>query len=331
MFFKTPHYWYRNTAAEAPLPELALGLAAPLYQWAHRLNQSMTPAKKSPVPVICVGNAVAGGSGKTPVALALMDLVRKHMIAQNPFFLSRGFGGTLNTPTLVDYTRHQYTDCGDEALLLAAAAPTIVARKRIDGAELAALEGGDLVIMDDGLQHGGLIKDISFLVIDGQAGFGNLKTLPAGPLREPLAEALAKTDAVILVGKDKRGVTHLIPDHIPVFHALVEADEAALPPKEKIVAFAGLGRPEKFYNFLLDLGYDIAGWHPFADHHPYSDADLDMLEAEAMDKGAILVTTEKDYMRLKGHAKAPHIRHIPIRTVIAQEADLTGFLKDKLQ
>lgn len=331
MPLKTPPYWYRAPNSPPPIEEMALGLLSGPYQWGHKINQSLHSARKAPIPILCVGNAVAGGSGKTPVAQALMRLIRRHTITATPFFLTRGYGGTLKAPTLISKDQHSHIDCGDEALLLARSAPTVMAPKRIDAAELAAIEGADLGIMDDGLQHAGLIKDITFLVIDGQAGFGNLKTLPAGPLREPLSEAIAKSDAFILIGKDKRGVTNLLPDNKPLFTAHIEAVPESLPEKGPVVAFAGLGRPEKFYHFLQDMGYDIRAWHPYPDHHVYGDEELEELTNSAKDHKATLVTTEKDYMRLLNRPQAKGIKHIAINAVFSHESELVSFLKDRLQ
>lgn len=331
MPLKTPPYWYRAQNSPPPFEETALSLLSRPYQWGHKINQNLYRAKKAPIPILCVGNAVAGGSGKTPVAQALMRLIRKHTITGSPYFLTRGYGGALNIPTMISKHQHNHLDCGDEALLLARSAPTVIAPKRIDAAELAAIEGADLGIMDDGLQHAGLIKDITFMVIDGQAGFGNLKTLPAGPLREPLAEAIAKTDAFILIGKDKRGVTNLLPEDKPLFTAHIEPVESSLPEKGTVVAFAGLGRPEKFYHFLQDLGYDIRAWHPYPDHHSYTDEDLQTLTKSAKEHNAALVTTEKDYMRLLHEPQAKDIKHIAINAVFGTESELVSFLKDRLQ
>jgi len=331
MPLKTPPYWYRAQSSPPPFAEMALGLLARPYQWGHKINQSYKSAKKAPLPILCVGNAVAGGSGKTPVCLALIKIIRKHGISSRPFILTRGYGGSIKEPMMISTELHSHYHCGDEALMLARSSPTIIAPKRIDAAELAALEGADLGIMDDGLQHGGIIKDLTFMVIDGQAGFGNLKTLPAGPLREPLSEAIAKTDAFILIGKDKRGVTNHLPENKPLFAAHIEPVPASLPEKGPIVAFAGLGRPEKFYHFLQDLGYEISAWHPYPDHHNFTNEDLDMLSASAKEHNATLVTTEKDYMRLLNTPQAKDIKHIAINAVFSDEGELVSFLKDRLQ
>ena len=157
-----------------------------------------------------------------------------------------------------------------------------------------------------------------------------MKTLPAGPLREPLEEAIDKADAFILIGKDKRGVTNLLPEQKPLFHAHIEPVQSSLPEKGPIVAFAGLGRPEKFYHFLQDMGYSIAAWHPFPDHHNYSDDELDALITQAGALQAKLVTTDKDFMRLKDHNQAGHVHPVQIRAVFSPESEISGFLKDRL-
>lgn len=329
MSLKTPSFWYRKHSAAAPLLELALSPFAGLYALGHRLNQSLKPASfKSDIPVLCVGNAVAGGSGKTPSALALMALIKEEVLAKTPYFLSRGYGGALKGPLAVDL-RMSAAECGDEPLLLAREAPTVIAANRPAGAKFSQSQGADLILMDDGLQNVSLKKDLSFLVIDGAAGFGNGKLLPAGPLRSPLAETFTRSDAVILIGKDARNVTSLLPPEKPLFHASIQPIvPKSLDLKKPVIAFAGLGRPEKFYQMLSGLGADIKGWQAYPDHHDYSARDIAALEAEASEKDAQLLTTEKDAMRLKD--KGLNIQTIPIRLHFDDKEALVDFLKMRL-
>ncbi|HRC26119.1 MAG TPA: tetraacyldisaccharide 4'-kinase, partial [Alphaproteobacteria bacterium] len=217
-------------------------------------------------------NLTAGGSGKTPLALALHDLLREDIPARATFFLTRGYGGAQSGPLRVDPARHDFRAVGDEALLLARRAPTIVARDRVAGAALARENGAGLLILDDGFQSRALARDLQILVIDGAAGLGNGRLLPAGPLREPPAPAFARADAVVIVGPDARGVRTLLPAGKPVFEAFVKPVRAP-DPAHRWIAFAGLGRPGKFRETLEDMGIRPLQFMPFPDHHPYTDRD----------------------------------------------------------
>ncbi len=168
------------------------------------------------------------------------------------------------------------------------------------------------------------------MVIDGMHGFGNLKTLPAGPLREPLHEAFEKTDAFILIGKDNRGTVTMLPSNKPLFNAHVRPIASNLPENKNIIAFAGLGQPQKFYHFLKELGYNVLSWHPFPDHHAYSESTLESLVREAEGKNAALVTTEKDYMRLLQSPYRDNIAHIKIEIAFNDTPALSAFLKECL-
>ncbi|MFN3700320.1 MAG: tetraacyldisaccharide 4'-kinase [Alphaproteobacteria bacterium] len=299
---KTPAFWYRSPqSSHAPPLERALRPLSSVYQRLHSFNQSLKPPYSSALPVICVGNAVAGGSGKTPTTIALHKLLSAGEQYNNPVFITRGYKSSLQSPVLIDPKVHSFAQAGDESLLLAAHGATILSKNRAEGAKLAAQSPDfNAIILDDGLQNLGLEKDFSLLVVDGLSGFGNLQTLPAGPLREPLSQAFAKSDAVVLIGKDKNNVRALLPPEKPLFHAHVKAVSESLPPLDTpIVAFCGLGQPQKFYHFLHSAGYQIAEFIPFADHHAYTQKDLDALKSVASKHCAALVTTEKDFMRLK--------------------------------
>lgn len=278
----SPEFWYggKDTAA-GRLKAAALTPLSLLYLAGRRIHTACARPYRPKVPVLCAGNLVAGGSGKTPVAIALMDIVRKEKIAANPCFLSRGYGG-------------------DESAILARRAPSITDPDRARGARHAEDEGHDLIVMDDGLQNPGLEKTLRFVVIDGETGFGNGKILPAGPLRVPLRGGLAEADAFILIGPDKTGATALLPPGKPVFRATLDIPEtwAKSASSQRWAAFAGIGRPEKFRAALRRSGIEPVAWHAFPDHHPYTPADLARLQKEADRSGARLLTTEKDAVRL---------------------------------
>lgn len=252
----------------------------------------------APVPVLCCGNVSVGGTGKTPVVMDLVQrLIRR---GRKPHVLSRGYGGSVPDGTQVDPARHIAADVGDEPLLLAGACPVWVGGDRVAGARRAVEAGADCLLMDDGFQNPGLHKTVSLLVVDGGAGVGNGHVLPAGPLREPLGDALARSTAILLTGVDKTGLAPLLQaSGKPVFQASFaqSADVAALMGRP-CIAFAGLGRPEKFFDTLRAAGVTLVGMRAFPDHHPYTARDLALLGAEAQAHGAVLVTTPKDHIRL---------------------------------
>jgi tetraacyldisaccharide 4'-kinase len=241
------------------------------------------------LPVVCVGNLTAGGSGKTPIAIAVADMLRAR--GHKPYFLTRGYGGSERGPALAS-RGHSAAVMGDEALLLARSAPTIVARDRAAGARLAKDKGASVLVMDDGHQNFALHKSLSLVVVDAQTGFGNGFQIPAGPLREPVRQGLGRADAVVLVGD---GTPDLQGFRGPVLRAHLKADGDALVGKP-VFAFAGIGRPEKFVASLEETGAHVIGSCFFADHHPYTDDEI--LELKAVAGDTALVTTEKDFVRL---------------------------------
>ena len=285
----TPDFWARPGLAQAVLEPLAWANAV-----AGAARRAFAHPWRASVPVLCVGNVVAGGAGKTPVALSLARLLREK--GARPFLLSRGYGGATAGPLVVDPARHDAALVGDEALLLADAAPTIIARDRVLGARAAIAGGATFIVMDDGFQNPSLEKDGALLLVDGAYGFGNGSVIPAGPLRESVASALARADAVVLIGDDEAGVAPRLAGK-PVLAADL-APIAGGVPAGALVAFAGIGRPPKFFRTLEAAGGRIAARHEFPDHHPYEEAELRRLEAQAQDLGARLVTTAKDAARL---------------------------------
>lgn len=294
---RAPEFWQQP-------PGLASSLLAPfaaLYDAAGRLRAQRTIPWRAPVPVVCVGNLVAGGAGKTPTALAIGAQLRASGL--NVAFLSRGYGRHSNSTILVDPARHVAAEVGDEPLLLAGVAPTIVASDRKDGARLAIAEGADVLVLDDGLQNPALHKDARLVVIDGASGFGNGKVIPAGPLREGLTRGLARASAFVLIGADRHGVAPLLCG-APMLHARLVPDENARRlGGERVVAFAGIGRPAKFFETLTEIGVEILARTSFADHHAYSDGDIAALRESAARHGARLVTTQKDWVRLPEAAR----------------------------
>ena len=265
-------------------------------------------------PVVCVGNFVAGGAGKTPAAIALgrMLIADGRQVA----FLSRGYGGTPRAEPLgVDPALHSAAMVGDEPLLLAAVAPCWVGRDRGLSARLAVEAGADVLVLDDGLQNPALVKDLAFAVVDGEAGFGNGLCIPAGPLRAPLAAQAPLVGGLIVVGGDqaaRQAIAAQIPGR-PAFAASLEPDAVAAAPLigREVVAFAGIARPEKFYATLRRVGALVAATRDFPDHHVFTEREVAALIEEATRRRAILVTTEKDRARL-GPSAARAVATLPV-------------------
>ncbi|HZT52335.1 MAG TPA: tetraacyldisaccharide 4'-kinase [Stellaceae bacterium] len=284
-----PEFWARDGIAAHLLQPLAWA-----YEAAGAARRALARPWRAPVPVICVGNLVAGGAGKTPVALSLAHRLAAR--ALRPHLLSRGYGGRLPGPVRVDPATHDAAAVGDEPLLLARAAPTWIARDRAAGAQAAVAAGAGVIVMDDGFQNPALAKDLSLLVVDGDYGFGNRRVMPAGPLREPVAAALARADAAVLMGEDRCGMAAALAG-LPLLRArLIPAAPAALDGP--VVAFAGIARPEKFFASVAAAGMRLVARHGFADHRAYRERELARLAAEAAALGARLVTTAKDAVRL---------------------------------
>ncbi|HVM81868.1 MAG TPA: tetraacyldisaccharide 4'-kinase [Stellaceae bacterium] len=323
MWRSAPEFWARDGVLPTLLAPLGWAYGA-----AGSLRRAAVKPYRAPISVICVGNLVAGGAGKTPVAI---DLARRlSQSGREPHILTRGYGGALAGPVRVERGRHGYREVGDEALLLAAAAPTWVARNRAAGARAAVAAGARALILDDGFQNPSLAHDLDLLVIDGDYGFGNGRVIPAGPLREPQSSGLGRADAVVLLGDDRTGVSARLRD-LPVLRARVVPKAAAETFSGRdVVAFAGIGRPEKFFRTLEGCGARVIACHAFPDHHAYEEAALDRLAAEAATAKARLVTTEKDMVRVPERFRA-FVAVLPIEVEWADTAALEALLAPRLQ
>jgi tetraacyldisaccharide 4'-kinase len=293
-----------------------------LYALATR-RRVRKPGWRAPVPVVCVGNIGVGGAGKTPVALALARMLAA--AGRNPHFLTRGYRGREAGPVRVDPARHGARDVGDEPLLLAAAAPTWVARDRAAGARAAAEAGAGCIVMDDGFQNPALVKDLALVVVDGGYGFGNERVIPAGPLREPIAAGLARADAVVLVGEDTAEAGHHFAGK-PVLDARIVPEEAGQRFAGKaVVAFCGIGRPEKFFATMRALGAKVAEEMPYPDHHAFTDEEIMLVLEVAAKHRAVAVTTEKDFARLSPDARRM-IETLPVRIEFEAPAQVEAML-----
>ena len=281
---RAPDFWRHRG-----LPAILLAPLGALYGISVALKAKFAKAYDPGLPVVCVGNLTAGGSGKTPAAIAIADRLRAG--GHKPFFLTRGYGGSEQGPAMATRA-HSAAQMGDEALLLARAAPTVVARDRAAGARLAKEKGATILVMDDGHQNFTLRKSLSLVVVDAETGFGNGFQIPAGPLREPVAQGLARADAVVLMGDGRPDLRRFSG---PVLRAHLAVDGEAFAGKP-VFAFAGIGRPEKFVASLEAAGAEVVGSCFFDDHHPYTEDEI--IELKAIAGEAQLVTTEKDFVRL---------------------------------
>ncbi|ABI77857.1 tetraacyldisaccharide 4'-kinase [Hyphomonas neptunium ATCC 15444] len=321
---KAPYFWSADldpkSREAAPLTRLLLTPFAMLYLWALRRKLAKARPEAAPVPVVCIGNLTAGGAGKTPVTEAIRNRIRSAGLRAAS--LSRGHGGAEPGPLKVDPARHTSRDVGDEPLLLAGSGEAWIGRKRPEAARAMAADGAEIILMDDGHQNPSLKKDLTLIVIDAGAPFGNGHVLPKGPLREKVPEGLARADAVILMGAGPVP-PEVTASSLPVLRARLAP--LAAPPPGPLVAFAGIGRPQKFFDSLAQAGGNVSDAVPFGDHHPYTKGDVQFLRSLAHDHGARLITTTKDHVRLPLDAQS-EILAWPVTAVFEDTAALDAVL-----
>lgn len=311
MPLKTPKFWYPENHNASSLIAKLLTPISVLYQGVHKVLQSGKEPKRVSVPVICVGNLTAGGSGKTPTCIALAELLRKRDPKLEVAFLTRGYCSKETRPKVIQ--GHEPADeVGDEPLILKKHAKTIISAERHIGACTAIEQGAECVIMDDGLFNQSLHKDLSFLVFNGLTGIGNGKTIPAGPLREPFEQGIQHASAVIFIGQDKYNLKKKIPKNIPVFSARISADTTSLDHSAKYMAFSGIALPQKFKQTLQENNIKVTKFIEFADHHNFTKTDIEKIKADAQKHDAKIVTTEKDFVRLNAKQKE-NITYLPIK------------------
>jgi tetraacyldisaccharide 4'-kinase len=329
---REPAFWHRPSSWKShllrPLAALYGAVAA------RRLQRKGLDAG---IPVLCVGNYHVGGAGKTPTVLALASLLRE--LGELPVVLSRGYGGRLRGPVKVDPERHLASDVGDEPLMLAAALPVVIARDRPAGVALAKSQGASVILMDDGFQNPAVAKDASLIVIDSARGLGNGRVIPAGPLRAPLSPQLARTDALVVVGDGEAAskvAAGIAAQGKPVLSAHLRPNEASVAALrgKRVLAFAGIGDPARFFNTLRASGIEVVKGRAFADHHPFSKREIEDLCAEAKRDALTLVTTDKDLARLHGGEGMPDWARdvVPFKVTLEFEdvAKLRSFLTHRL-
>ncbi len=330
---REPAFWWSEAGFAASLLApvgLIYGAIA-----ARRMSAKGTTAG---VPVLCVGNFTLGGAGKTPTVIAIARMLAD--AGERPFCLTRGYGGTLAGPKLVDPHNDLAAQVGDEALLLAHVAPTVVARDRVAGAAFARTQGAGFIIMDDGLQNASLVKDFTLAVIDAQRGVGNRCIFPAGPLRAPLATQLAQTDALLVVGEGNGagGVVTLARDcNLPILHGRLAPDVSAVASLRgrRVLAFAGIGDPDKFFATAEAAGIAVSERRSFDDHYRYTAEDAAELIMDAEHNGLALLTTEKDRARMAGErlleALATRSHTLPVTMVIDEADELRRLIMARLR
>ena len=322
---KAPKFWYEKNNT---LFSILLYPASLAYRFATRINIFLKKSVKSDIPVICIGNLVVGGAGKTPVALKIGKILT--MAGYNPHFLTRGYAGKLKNNIKVSDC-HSAEEVGDESLILSKIAPTWIGSNRIKSSFFAKKNNADCVIMDDGFQNPTIKKDFSIIVIDGKQGFGNRRVLPSGPLRESINRGFKRADAIIVVGEDLFKIKSILPKSIPCFDAYFDVSKNKEIFKGKnVTAFAGIAFPAKFFETLRQQGAKILKTVNFPDHYIYDENDLLKLVEIANNNQSILVTTTKDFLRIPENYKTI-IHKLEGEIVLKNEDVLQKVLSDILE
>lgn len=329
---RAPAFWWK-----APGPVSAMLAPLGAIYGAIAGTRMKRAGVRAAVPVLCIGDPTVGGAGKTPTAIAVAELLVD--AGERPFFVTRGYGGREKGPAIVKVQEHNARDVGDEPLLLAAVAPVVVSADRVAGAKLAAESGASVIVMDDGFQNPALAKDISLLVIDGASGVGNGYVFPAGPLRAPLDEQIERANGVVLIGKGEAGEkvarqAAASGKTILRAHLTPEPETVAEIKNKNVLAYAGIGRPGKFFATLEAIGCNVTERREFPDHHAYSENDARELLGAARARSLTLVTTAKDHARMYKNPALNELADassvLPVDLHFEDESALQALLKSAL-
>tara|TARA_A200000113_G_scaffold114337_1_gene102719 strand:- start:612 stop:1616 length:1005 start_codon:yes stop_codon:yes gene_type:complete len=327
--FRTPEFWYK-TNIKSKLQIILFYPFSILWVLIDALKSYFSKTYKSKLKVICVGNLTVGGTGKTPFSIYIYKLLKN--LGYNPVFLTRGYGGFRKGPLEVNNSHH-FQDVGDESILLSKVGTTIVAKNRSLGAKFIEKheEKFNVIVMDDGLQNYQLKQDIKFLLIDKKLKLGNGYCLPAGPLRQSLKRGLNDIDKIILTGESDENETDLLKSfEIPVIKSSIKTNSIIKLKKEKLLAFCGLGNPNKFFNTLKKNGYKISSTRIFPDHYAYKKEDINNLIFDAKSRNLKLITTEKDYVKILQNKNNIHFLPIELKLSIKDKLNFELFLQEKL-
>ncbi len=312
---REPWFW-RSHSVTARMAAVAMAPFSFIYDFGQRARAASAKPMAAPVPIICIGNATLGGAGKTPFAIMVHALLNRAL--PHGQFLSRGYGGRETGPLKVDPAMHSAADVGDEPLLLARHGTVWISRNRADGINAAVNDGASYLILDDGFQNPTIEKTFSILLIDASDPQGNGRIFPAGPLREPLTRAAARADMVVSVGSQEH-------DAHPRGNFSAWLAPVHSPQIQRVVAFSGIGRPGKFFDMLEREGFDVARRIAFPDHHQFRAPELAALAATAGCERAVLITTEKDHVRLPGDFRETTLT-FPVMMQVSDPEKLIGQL-----
>ena len=330
-FVRTPRFWWRRHSPTG----YALAPLGALYGRVAERRMAGTGISVG-IPIICVGNLVLGGAGKTPTAVEVANICRQ--LRLHPGFLSRGYRGRERGPIVVSLSDHTARDVGDEPLLLAQHAPTVVSVDRQSGAKLLASLGVDVIVMDDGFQNPSLTKDLALIVVDAARGTGNGRVFPAGPLRAPLGGQMRRADAIVVLGKGTggQGVRLAARAGLPILRAHTEPVRRRGLKRRPYLAFAGIADPYKFYAALAEAGASVGFTIDFPDHRLFSEADCEKILAEAAERNLVPITTEKDRVRLLGRGGAAErlaaaTETFPVRVCFEEPKRLFALVSDTVE
>ena len=321
-----PSFWKKNNNLINKIFIIFLLPLSLLYFLISKIYKKIIKEKRVGVPVICIGNLNVGGSGKTPFVIFLANLLNKKKIKTH--VVTRGYLGKYKGPVRVDPKKHSSKDVGDEALLIAKKNPTWVSKNKFEGALMATLHGADVIILDDGLQNYSLYQNLKIIVVDGEFGFGNKLLLPAGPLRETISSGLKKSDLLIIFNNDKTKIKEKVKKKIPIVGIKSKTKLNYKIKKSKIVAFSGIGRPEKFLESLKESNLNVKKFFPFPDHYRYSKREINDLIKYANENNSILVSTKKDEQRINWDQRKK-INFLDLEIVIKNKDSLINFFKKK--